>query len=124
MASKSIAFPAALFLALARTLAASNQAQARQPTPAPTPARMTTTDSPAPAPGPFEGFCPSGFKNIIEFTKAVPHYSARGVLLSYSLYPPSSNLPGVVVGSRTGICYFPNIFAIIFLGPLECVTAE
>ncbi|CAL5093123.1 unnamed protein product [Urochloa decumbens] len=114
MASKSIASTASLFLAVTLMLAASKQAQARPP--APTPA-------PAPAPGPSQGFCPTGFRNFIEFTKAVPEYDAMGVLLSFSVYPPSSGLPGVVVGSRTCICYFPNIFAILFLGPLDCVTA-
>ncbi|CAL4906107.1 unnamed protein product [Urochloa decumbens] len=121
MASKSMASTAALFVAMALILAASKQAQARPP--APTPAPTPMTPAPAPAPGPSQGFCPTGFRNIIEFTKAVPEYDAMGVLLSFSVYPPSSGLPGVVVGSRTCICYFPNIYAILFLGPLDCVAA-
>ncbi|CAN6351983.1 unnamed protein product [Urochloa humidicola] len=118
MASKSFASTAVLFLAVALMFSGPKLAQARPPAPAPAP-----TPAPAPAPGPSQGFCPTGFKNFIEFTKAIPQYGASSILLSFSLYPPSSGLPGVVVGSRTCICYFPTILAILRLGPLDCVTA-
>ena len=92
MASKSPAsLPAVLFLAAAALVlaASSSQAQAR---------------APAPAPAPSQAACPPGFGNILELLLAVPEYEERGVLLSFSLYPPSSGLPGVVVSRNTCVC--------------------
>ncbi|KAF8667645.1 hypothetical protein HU200_052851 [Digitaria exilis] len=93
---------------------------ARAPTPAPAraaPAPARAAPAPAPAPGPSQGFCPAGFKNLFEFAKAVPVYADMGILLSFSVYPPSSGLPGVVLGSRTCICYFSSVSAILLGGP-------
>ncbi|KAG2621397.1 hypothetical protein PVAP13_3NG251300 [Panicum virgatum] len=109
MASKSpVSLPAGLFLAAALVLAASsNQAQARPP-------------APAPAPAPSQAACPPGFGDIIELLLAVPKYEAMGVFLSFSLYPPSSGLPGVVVARNTCVCTLANILKP--LGRVECVS--
>ena len=114
MASKSpVSLPAGLFLAAALVLAASsNLAQARPPAARP--------PAPAPAPAPSQAACPPGFGDIIELLLAVPKYEAMGVFLSFSLYPPSSGLPGVVVARNTCVCTLANILKP--LGRVECVS--
>ncbi|RCV30401.1 hypothetical protein SEVIR_6G091100v4 [Setaria viridis] len=124
MASKSsIGSPASLFVAVTLMLAASKQAQAWPPAPvprsAPTPA---PTPVPTPSPAPSQAFCPPGFKNLLELLKAIPEYAERGIVLSPSIYSPSSGGPGIVIAPRTCVCYAPTIIGLVF-GPIECVGA-
>nr|TKW22042.1 hypothetical protein SEVIR_4G202800v2 [Setaria viridis] len=130
MASKSMASPALLCLAMALVLATSVKAQAPAPTPAPTP-----VPTPAPTPAPTTVPTPAlllhrrPFSNKRAFKQAFPEFYNRRILLVLYLVKLSASSPITtfpkpnLLGFTKCNCYFDNPFN-ISTSSITCMPAS